>query len=171
MRRPLVLGAVLAALVASGCGGGDEEVAGGTPTPTPTPTPESAEPTASAPSAPDPPPDSATPEPTPSPEAQGGGAGDEEAIRVPVDLTVTASAVRSRTVAVPGFLALELRVRNTSGREVTVTVEGAKPPRTLTVAVGATGTLRLAGLRPGRYRIDAGSAGAATLVAGEEAGP
>ena len=83
---------------------------------------------------------------------------------------MTASAVRPRTVAVPGFLALELRVRNTSGREVTVTVEGAEPG-TLTVAAGATGTLRLAGLRPGRYRIDAGSAGAATLVAGEEAGP
>jgi hypothetical protein len=174
MRRALVLGAVVAALAAAGCGG-DDETAQSTPSPTATPTrtPQATPPTATAPSAPSPPPDSATPEggATPGPEEQEGGAGDEEAVRVPVDLTVRASGVRPATVNVPGFLALELRVRNRTPNEVTVTVEGAKGPGSLTVAAAETGTLRLEGLRPGRYRVDAGAAGRATLVSGAEAGP
>jgi len=175
MRRLLVLGAVVAALAPAGCGGDDEETSQSTPSPaaTPTRTPQATPPTATAPSAPSPPPDSATPEggATPGPEEQEGGAGDEEAVRVPVDLTVRASGVRPSTVKVPGFLALELRVRNRTPQAVTVPVEGAKGPGELSVAPGQTGTLRLEGLRPGRYRVDAGAAGSATLVSGAEAGP
>jgi hypothetical protein len=164
MRALVAVLAVAGAL--AGCGD-DEPTATSSPTPAPTAAAtERATPTTTP---------AETPSPTateqPGPEEQEGGAGDEEAVRVPVDLTVRASGVRPSTVNVPGFLALELRVRNRTPQPVTVTVEGAKGPGELSVAAGQTGTLRLEGLRPGRYRVDAGAAGSATLVSGAEAGP
>jgi hypothetical protein len=163
MRRLLVLGAVLAGL--AGCGGGEE--AAQTPAPTPTATPRET-PTASVPRAPDPPPDSATP----GPEDQEGGAGDEEPRRVRVVLTLgPGEGVRPATVSVPPFFSVELRVRNRTEDAASVTVRQATGDTTVSVAGGEAATLRLEGFRPGRYEIDAGSAGTATLVAGDEAGP
>ncbi len=161
------------ALLLAGCGGEDEpQTATPTATPvvTPTPTPTPEEPTASAPSAPSPPPDADDAEPTatPAPEEQEGGAGDEQAPRVPVDLTVTRGGrLEPPSVAVPAFLALELRVRNRSAAPVTVRLEGT----VLRVPAGATETRELEGLREGRYRMRGGAAGSSTLISGAEAGP
>jgi uncharacterized lipoprotein len=160
MRWLVVLGAVVAAL--AGCGG-DEEPA---QTPTPTATPRET-PSASVPRAPDPPPDVASP----GPEEQQGGAGDEEPARVPVLLTLRPQGVRPAIVHVPPFLNVELRVRNRTRHAVSVTVREAAGENAVTVAEGESSTLRLEGLKPGRYTVDAGIAGEATIVAGDEAGP
>ena len=140
----------------AGCGGDDEaSTPTATPTPTATATPE-ATPTAFAPSAPEPPED--------APEAQPGGAGDEEPLRQRVRLTIGADGIRPRRAEVTAFLAVRLVARNDTRREQLVTVVGATPPRALSLGRGVRATLDIDGLRPGRYRIRAEPAGAATLV-------
>ena len=153
--------ALAAGLLAAGCGGSDERAGTPTPTasPTRTPSPTSAAgaaPTAFAPSAPEPPLD--------APEAQPGGAGDEQPIRQQVRLTIGAGGVTPRLVKVSAFLSVELVVRNATAAEQIVSVRGAKPRRAVSVGRGETRRLPVMGLRRGRYRIDAGQAGRATLV-------
>ena len=53
-------------------------------------------------------------------------------------------------------------MRNDTPDEQVVVVEGAE--RAVTIAAGRIGHVRIAGLRPGRYRIDARDSGGATLV-------
>ena len=159
----LVLPLILALI---GCGGGAELAQterrespelSATPSATPsapvataTPTP----PIATAPSAPVP------------PEDAPGGAGDEEAARVRSSLVIDREGITPRQVTVPAFLALELSVRNDSPQEQVVFVVGATPSRAVSLSPGDTGRLALDGLRPGRYRIDAGAGRrAGTLVA------
>jgi hypothetical protein len=156
--------AVLAALLLAGCGGDEERAAPPPPAPTP--------PTATAPSAPEPPPDSAAPTPeatsTPrEPEKQEGGAGDEEAARVPLDFTIDGEGITPPRVEVPAFLALELAVRNDTPRAQRVTLGDT----VVRVPAGGRRSVRRGGLRPGRYAVDAGAAGRATLVVGAEPGP
>jgi hypothetical protein len=154
--------AVLLLLVAvAGCGG-DDEVSTPSPTPeatavvTETPTPTATE----------------SPSPTateqPPPEEQEGGAGDEEEARVPVRFVVRDGGVEPPEVGVPGFLALELIVVNRTAQPVVARLEGAEP---LTANPGETTRARIEGRRPGRYPIDFGDAGQATLVTGVEVGP
>jgi len=156
--------AVLAvAGVLAGCGD-DEPTATSSPTPAPTAAAtESATPTTAP---------TETPSPTateqPAPEEQEGGAGDEEEARVPVVFTVGDEGVVPARVSVPGFLALELIVRNDSSRPVVARLEGIEP---LTANPGETTRARIEGRRPGRYPIDFGSAGRALLVTGVEPGP
>jgi hypothetical protein len=151
---------LVAGLLAGGCGGSEERAAStATPTPTPTPTPTvtpTASPTAFAPSAPAPPEN--------GPEAQPGGAGDEEPIRQRVRLTIDDGGVTPRVVKVSAFLPVELVLRNATSGEQIVFVRAAKPSRAVSLATGETGRLRVDGLRRGRYVIDAGQAGRATLV-------
>ena len=131
----------------AGCGGGDDEPASPTPTPTATATP-----TAFAPSAPEP------------PEDQPGGAGDEEPAVTRLALFLGRGGFTPAQVEAPAFLAIELAVRNETSREQIVSVTGASPERAVSLSPHQTGRLRLDGLRPGRYRIDGGQAGHATLV-------
>ena len=146
--------ALAACLLAAGCGG-SEECASTTPTPTATP---KASPTAFAPSAPEPPED--------APEAQPGGAGDEEAISQKVRLTVGRDrALRPRRVEVSAFLAVDLAIRNRSGRERLITVAGPGLDRGVGIGAGLTVTTHLEGLRPGGYRIEVEEGGRATLIA------
>ena len=134
------------AAVLAGCGGdGDDEARSPTPTPTPTATP-----TAFAPSAPEP------------PEDAPGGAGDEEPAVTRLSLAIGRDGVTPAEVEAPGFLAIDVAVRNDTSDEQVVVVEGAE--RAVTSAAGQVGHLRIAGLRPGRYRIDARDTGGATLV-------
>jgi hypothetical protein len=152
----------------AGCGGSDESAQTPTPTPTPTPTARPQEnPTASVPRAPEPPPDSASP----GPEQQEGGAGDEEPARIRVVLNLGPRGVRPPTVHVPPFFKVELRVRNRTEDAASVIVQQAEGHNAVSVARGGNATLRLEGLKPGRYKVDAGIAGEATIVAGDEAGP
>jgi hypothetical protein len=162
MARALL--AVLAvAAVLAGCGD-DEPATTSEPTPaptaaaaeTPTPTPtatETASPTATE---------------QPSAEDQEGGAGDEEEIRVPVRFVVRDGGIEPPEVSVPGFLAIELVIRNETPQPVVARLEGTEP---LTVNPGETTRARIEGRRPGRYPIDFGDAGDALLVTGVEPGP
>jgi hypothetical protein len=162
MSRTLL--AVLAvAGVLAGCGD-DESASTSEPTPAPTAAAtETPTPTATA---------TETPSPTateqPSAEDQEGGAGDEEEIRVPVRFTVRDGGIEPPEVRVPGFLAVELVIRNETSQPVVARLEGTEP---LTVNSGETTRARIEGRRPGRYPIDFGAAGEALLVTGVEPGP
>jgi len=139
------------------------------PTPSATATATATPPEASAPSAPTPPAD--VPTATPTGEAQEGGGGDEAEARVPVAVTVgTDGTVSPRTVSVPAFLALELQVRNRTPGPIQVTWEGATAAP-FEVAAGTVATHRVAGVRPGRYRLLVQGAGTAVVIAGAEPGP
>ena len=159
MRALVAVLAVAGAL--AGCGE-DEPAATSSPTPAPTasateratPTPEPTEiPTATE---------------QPGPEEQEGGVGDEEEARVPVRFTVRDDGIEPPEVGVPGFLALELIIRNDTSRPIVARLEATEP---LTVNPGETTRARIEGRRPGRYPIDFGDAGEAVLVTGVEPGP
>jgi hypothetical protein len=149
----------------AGCGGGGDSGARTERSESPelAPTP----PTATAPSAPEPPTDipaetpSATPTESHSQEDQEGGAGDEEAARIRVHVTIDGEGITPPTVTVAPFLALELVVRNDTPRRQTLRFRG----RRRSVPAGRTGQLRVPGVRPGGYEIDAGPAGRTRLVA------
>jgi hypothetical protein len=81
-----------------------------------------------------------------------------------VAITVGRRAIRPARARVDAFLGIRLLVRNASGREQLVSVQGPKPPRALQVGPGVRATLDLEGLRPGRYRIKGEPTGRATLV-------
>jgi hypothetical protein len=100
-----------------------------------------------------------------------GGAGDEEAARVPVTLTVDGGSLSPTVVTIPAFLAVELRVSAKGGAEqLTISAPGGG---TLPVAAGQTATKRLAGLKPGDYRVTTAGGGKTTLrvVSGGDPGP
>jgi hypothetical protein len=173
VRSPSACLLAVLALGLAACGG-DDASSGSAPSATPDPPPAATAtatatetPEASAPSAPAPPADAPA-----SGEDQPGGGGDESEARVPVDLRVGPDGgVSPPEVSVPGFLALELRVRNGTAGTIAVTLEGSDPAGPFEVGAGKTGTRRLAGMKPGRYAIVVSGAGRATLIAGAEPGP
>ena len=160
---------LLAVLAVTGllAGCGDDE-----PTPASEPTPAPTAAATETPTATPTPTPTATPSPTateqPAPEEQEGGAGDEEEARVPVRFTVRDGGVEPPEVGVPGFLALELIVRNGTAEPVVARLQGTEP---LTVNPGETARARIDGRRPGRYPVDFGAAGEALLITGVEPGP
>jgi hypothetical protein len=161
MRALVAVLAVAGAL--AGCGD-DEPTATSSPTPAPTAAAtERATPTTTP---------TETPSPTateqPGPEEQEGGAGDEEEARVPVRFTVGDDGVEPPEVGVPGFLALELIIRNDTSQPIVARLEATEP---LAVNPGETTRARIEGRRPGRYPIDFGAAGEAVLVTGVDPGP
>jgi hypothetical protein len=163
------------ALALAGCGGDESSsqapASTSAPAPTATIVPD-ASPTATAESAPSPPPDAPTPTPTATGEDQPGGAGDEAEARVPVEVTVGSDGtVSPRQVAVPAFLALELRVRNRTGGPIEVTWDASEPAGTFSVGAGKLGTRRVAGVKKGSYPLSVAGAGTATVVSGAEPGP
>jgi hypothetical protein len=104
-------------------------------------------------------------------ESAPGGAGDENPIRVPATFTFRDGRLEPSRIEVPAFLAIELAVVSNDGRPHAVTVE-ARGRRRLLVPPGGRASLRLSGLRPGRYRVvPDGAAEPAVLVAGADAGP
>jgi hypothetical protein len=162
MARAL-LAALAVAGVLAGCGDGEPAT---TSEPTPAPTAAATETPTATPTA------TETPSPTateqPSPEDQEGGAGDEEEARVPVRFTVRDGGVEPPEVGVPGFLAIELVIRNETSQPIVARLEGVEP---LSVNPGETTRARIEGRRPGRYPIDFGAAGEALLITGVEPGP
>ena len=91
------------------------------------------------------------PEP-PAPQARSSqaGGGDEQPLRQRVAVTVGKRAFRPARARVDAFLGIRLVVRNASGRAQRVGVRGSA----VRVGRGARAKLDLAGLRPGRYRIE-----------------
>lgn len=189
-RRTLSLVAIaVAGAVAAGCGEGEPATAPGQATATPAgsvepgasvdpdasvapsgdepPAPDGSEPTAiptppeaRAPSAPPPPADAPTPG---ADEESAAGAGDEEAPAVPAAFVLTDARVRPAERSVPAFLPLTLRVTNRTDKAQTVVLE-IVPPVSLTAAPGRSVSARVAGQRPGDYRLQLGGGQKATLT-------
>ncbi len=104
------------------------------------------------------------------PESSPGGAGDEQAIRVPATFTLAGGRFRPPEVSVPPFLAVQITVVSREPRFHRILLE-TPHPRAFVVPPGGRVTLRVPGQRPGRYRLSAPGAGAATLAVGSEPGP
>jgi hypothetical protein len=163
---------VLAALSACGSDETSSSAPSQTATSVPTSSATTEAPTATAMSAPSPPPDAPTPSPTATGENQEGGGGDEAEARVPVEVTVgTDGAISPAAVAVPAFLALELRVRNRTAGSITVNWTASEPSGTFEVGAGKVGTRRVAGVKKGRYPLAVSGAGTATVISGAQPGP
>lgn len=170
-------------LAAGGCGSDDD--GGGARDSAPAAT----TPTARAPDATTPPPDATQPDSAPPPSSPRTGAerapdaGDtggaappaaddeEQSVRVPATFAVLPGGrLDPSEITVPPLLAVEVTVSSGDGKAHRV--ELATPePQTLAVPAGGRATIRLGGLRAGRYevRVDGRSAGA--IVAGGEVGP
>jgi len=116
--------------------------------------------TPSAPAATATPPVATAPSAPVPPEDVPGGAGDEEAARVRVDLVIDGEGISPPAVAVAPFLALEFAIRNDRPRPATVSFRGTR----VTVPARGIRRLRVEGVRPGRYALDAGTAGKVEVV-------
>jgi hypothetical protein len=173
--------ALLTALVVAGCGGGN---VGAGP----------AEPTASAPDATAPPADATQPGTGPlttTPPARTGtepdgasgtggaaGATDDSAagggaqdVRVPAAFVAIARGrLRPPTITVPPFLAVELSLRSADGRPHRLVV-ATPTPHMLAVAASRRASIRIPGLRAGRYAVTLDGRRVGALVAGGEVGP
>ena len=162
--------AVLTALAAAGCGGGNTG-------------PGATSPTASAPDATAPPTDAtqpgtapattppATTTPTETQPSGDTGGGGEQSVRVPASFVVTQSGrLTPPTITVPPFLAVEISIRADDGRSHTLVLR-TPAPHTLQVAAGKRAAVRIAGLRAGRYAVALDGRRAGALVAGGEVGP
>jgi hypothetical protein len=183
---PLAAVAASSALIATGCGGssssGSASTAATAPAATTTtgtgtgPLAHAPEPTTPIPT-PTNPNTNAAPEPmTPTtpgrttPETKPGGAGDEQPVRVPATFVARGGKLRPATITVPPFLAVQVTVVAADGKAHTVLLRTPKP-QTLRIPAGQRASVRLAGLRAGRYAVELDGAAAGTLVAGGEGGP
>ncbi|HEX4806573.1 MAG TPA: hypothetical protein VFU94_11795 [Conexibacter sp.] len=168
---------VLATLVLSACGGGN--VGSGTTAPT-----------ASAPDAKAPPADATqpgtgpvttvmtqtaapktAPTPTrtqaPAPSAAGGA----QPVRVPAAFVVMPGGrLTPATITVPPFLAVEVSLRSSDGKPHELTLR-APAPAALRVGAGGRASVRIPGLRAGRYAVLLDGRRAGALVVGGDGGP
>lgn len=174
-RRRFVLAAAIGtAVLASGCGGDDEDNAAeqtGTSAETPTrtvtvpvrtaPQKEGTETTA-------PPKEDSGGGGSASPEESPGGAGDEEAARSEVVLTGRGGKIGPLVVKVPPFIAIRVLLRSGDGKPYVLRMgnkvvragfKGAKPSATFD------------GLRPGRRLVGVAVSGRVVIEASAEPGP
>jgi hypothetical protein len=100
-------------------------------------------------------------------ESQPGGAGDEEAIRVPAAFTIAGGTTTPRTVSVPAFLAIELRLTSRDRQRHVVRVANTETE----LAAGATAVAEMDGLKRGDYPLLVDGRRAGTLRVGAEPGP
>lgn len=175
-----------AALLAPGCGGGEEEAADrdvvpstdGVTAPAPSSTAPEREGSNTAPeregkgTGSEPGGESTAPG-TPeggagSPEDQPGGAGDEEPARSEVVLTGRGGRVGPPLVTVPPFLSIRVVLRSADGKAYTVRF-GNRAVRA--GAAGGASSASFDGLRPGRRLVGAAAAGRVVIEASAEPGP
>jgi hypothetical protein len=185
---PFAALAASTALFAAGCGGSSSSSGSATTTATAPPATTTTgtgtgplahapEPTTSTPTPTNPNTNAAPPAPstpagtTPTtPETKPGGAGDEQPVRVPASFTVRGGRLTPATITVPPFLSVQVTVAAADGAPHTVLLR-TPTPQTLRVAGGKRASVRLAGLRAGRYAVELDGRSAGTLVAGGEVGP
>jgi hypothetical protein len=160
----IVLALALAGVV-SGCGGGS--TGNGTTAPT-----------ASAPDATAPPADATQPgtapaareEPPVTDELPSGGGGAQNA-RVPARFVVGYHHMRPRTITVPPMLAVQVSVRSDDGNQHRFVLETPEPRQLDVFPEQRAASMRVPGLRAGRYRIRVDYEPFGALVVGGEAGP
>jgi hypothetical protein len=101
-------------------------------------------------------------------EGGSGGGGDEGGNRIPVNFRLAAGgAVKPRTVRVPAFFLLAVRVRNTDSRSHAVKVRGTSD----TLAPGRALTARIQGHKPATYRVMVDGRQRGKIVTGAQPGP
>lgn len=105
--------------------------------------------------------------PTAGPGANAPGGG-SEAVRVPATFRVLPGRLVPRVIQVPRFLAVAVTVASQDGRAHEVTV-GTRPVHRLRVPPGGSASVRLAGLRAGRYPIAVDGRPRGAIVAGTDA--
>jgi len=169
-RAPASLLALLLALalLLSACGGGS--TGNGT-----------TEPTASAPEATTPPADATQPGTgtTPAPALEkppvadepsdGGGARN---VRVPARFVIVGPhRLEPRTITVPPFIAVQVSIRSGDGREHRFVLHAPEPQQIDVWPERRTASMRVPGLRAGRYSIRVDFVPAGALVVGGDAGP
>ena len=130
------------------CGDDSPQRAAGTPAPAATAT------------ATPPPAATATPDSTPPPAPP--EQGDEEGNRVPLTLRLAPEDVLPAEAEVQAFLGLRLEVRNESGAERVVRLDGEP---VLELLPGQAQTVDLKGLAPGEHTVEAGESGRAVVTA------
>ncbi|MBI5106566.1 MAG: hypothetical protein HZB46_16545, partial [Solirubrobacterales bacterium] len=102
-------------------------------------------------------------------QAQEGGAGDEEAVRTPAKYQATDGGLSPRTVTIPAFLAVEIRITSGDGKPHLAQVKA--PGARDTVALpGQPAIIQLKGLKAGDYPIAIDGKGAGTLRVSKDAG-
>jgi len=146
-------------VVIAGCGSdGDDRVrpsaSRSSPTATASPTP-AATPQVTATPTPD-----ATAAPTAAPADP--GEGDEAGNRVRVELTLEAGRIDPARVEVPAFLGLTFVVRNASGAERILQIDGRT---VLELLPGASETADVEGLQPGEHFLTAAGGSRSTIMA------
>lgn len=164
---------VLSSIALAGCGG-DNEDAGATVTAT-TPVATMAPTATGTPTTPTattgvPPAAATTGTDTVAPEDRPGGAGDEEAVRVPAEIAVDGADATPKTITLPAFLPIELRITVKGGAQrAQLDAPGAG---TIDLS-GGSATVRLDGLKPGTYTLttDSGARATLTVTPGGEVGP
>ena len=171
-----VAAALVAGVLAVGCGDDDPE-----PSPSGTAgatTPGAGQPEPGPPAATDEPAPEEEPEEerpqatasgrTPSPEEAEGGAGDEEPIRTEVVLRGRNGRVAPSRARVAPFIAVRVVLRSADGGRYSLTLGG----KTLTVGPARRrAAVDLGGLRSGRRYVGRGPTGSVTVEASAEPGP
>lgn len=189
MRRRNLLTALVAvvALSATACGDGSDDPAATTnqASPTEQQTQTATNPIATAPEATTPPPDAAEPgartiapppetEPAQPPPANTAPAeppsAEPDPVRVPAQFTIRDGVLDPPAVTVPPFLAIALSVSAADGAAHEVVVRAPQPVE-LTVPAGEQASVRVPGLRAGRYVVEVDGREAGALDVGGEVGP
>lgn len=181
-RNLLAVVAVAVGLSAAACGDdGDDRAATGPLGQTTAVT----DPIATAPEATTPPPDAAEPgartiappprtepdrQPPPNTAPAAPPSDEADPVRVPAEFTITDGALDPPAITVPPFLAIALAVTAADGAGHEIVLRAPRPIE-LTVPAGQRASVRVPGLRAGRYVIELDGKAAGALDVGGEVGP
>ena len=172
MRARLAAVGAAVGLALAGCGD-DDSVSSSTATAPTT----STSPQATAPSAPEPPPDATNPAPG---ATNPGGAehtgrekdnGGEEAVRSDARFVIVRGRLLPRTISVPAFIALDLRVHNVDPRPHVLVIRADRNYRLAIPSFKAQARRLIPGQRAGTYPVLVDGRRRGAVVFGGEPGP
>jgi hypothetical protein len=163
-----VASTALAALAVAGCGGGSSS-GGSTSTGATGPRATAA----TQPAVPTSPSNVQGTAPPPGTSTPSSGASPSEPIRVPATFIFTRPGrVEPATVTIPPFVPVQLTLASRDGRPHALALRSGGRTYTLRVAAGGRATMRIPGLRGGRYGlVPVGGGPGATLIVGGQVGP